>query len=64
MLVLLLDKWEDGDPQLGFYRFHVEEDSITESFVPLTYESQVDGAYGPSAHPSIEQRDYSLAWEP
>ena len=58
------DKWEDGDPQLGFYCFHVTEDSITESFIPLTYQSQADGAYGPGGHPSVDQRDYSLAWEP
>ena len=54
---------KDGDLRLGFYCFHVGKDTITESFVPLTYESQADGGYGPGGHPSIDQRDYSLAWE-
>ena len=58
-----LDKWEDGDLRLGFYCFHVGKDTITESFVRLTFESPADGGYGPGGHPSSDQRDYSLAWE-
>ena len=56
-------KWEDGDPRLGFMRFEVTDEGIQETFVPLTYESEAEGAYGPGGHPPPEDRDYSLAWE-
>ena len=56
-------KWEDGHPRLGFYRFDVTEDGIIDTFIPLTFESQAEGAYGPGGHPKPEQRDYAMAWE-
>lgn len=57
------EMWEDGDPRLGFYRFDVTDDQMMATFIPLTHESQAEGAYGPGGHPRPEERDYSLAWE-
>ena len=57
------DRWEDSDPRLGFHRFDVTDAGIEETFIPLTCESQAEGAYGPGGHPRPEERDYSLAWE-
>ena len=57
------DRWEDGDPRLGYHRFEVSDDGIAESFVPLARESDNMDGYGPGGHPTVEQRDYSLAWE-
>ena len=55
--------WPDGDTRLGFYRFDVTEEGISETFVPLEKESTAEGKYGPGGHPHPEDRDYSLAWE-
>ena len=57
------DRWPDGDPRLGFYRFHVTDDGIQDTFIPLTEESTSTEGYGPGGHPKPEERDYSLAWE-
>ena len=57
------DRWDDGDPTLGFYRFDVTDTDITPTFIPLTEESQSNEGYGPGGHPRPEERDYSLAWE-
>jgi hypothetical protein len=56
------DKWPDGDPTLGFFKYDVSEDKIEKSFIPLTKVSTKKG-YGPGGHPSPEQRDYSKAWQ-
>ena len=58
-----VDRWADGDPTLGFYRFDVTDAGITDTFIPLTRESQSTAGYGPGGHPKPEERDYSLAWE-
>ena len=57
------DRWPDGDPRLGYHKFHVTQDGIRETFVPLVRESQSKEGYGPGGHPRPDQRDYSLAWE-
>jgi predicted MPP superfamily phosphohydrolase len=57
------DRWPDGDPRLGYYRFQVDADGIKETFVPLASESAATGGYGPGGHPKPEERDYSLALE-
>lgn len=57
------DRWPDGDPRLGFYRFDVTDTGIHDTFVPLTQESTSTKGYGPGGHPKPEERDYSLAWE-
>ncbi|MBT5833119.1 MAG: hypothetical protein HOH77_23260, partial [Candidatus Latescibacteria bacterium] len=57
------NRWPDGDATLGFYRFNVTAQGITETFIPLTQESQSTKGYGPGGHPKSNERDYSLAWE-
>ena len=57
------DRWEDGDPALGFLKYDVTDDGITSTFVPLEKTFSLTG-YGPGGHPSPRARDYSLAWEP
>lgn len=56
------NKWPDGDPALGFFKYDVTEESIEKSFIPLERLSTRKG-YGPGGHPLPEQRDYSKAWE-
>lgn len=58
------NRFPDGDPALGYHRFKVAENSITEKFVPLSHESTSTEGYGPGGHPTADQRDYSLAHEP
>ncbi len=57
------DRWPDGDPTLGFFRFDVNGPDMKRSFVPLRTVSQRTDGYGPGGHPTPEMRDYSLAWE-
>ena len=56
------DRWEDGDPTLGFLKYDVTDDGMACTFVPLERVSTAKG-YGPGGHPSVEMRDYSIAWE-
>lgn len=56
------DRWPDGDPTLGFYRYDVYEDHIEKTFIPLDSISTAKG-YGPGGHPRPEERNYSKAWE-
>lgn len=56
------DRWEDGDPTLGFLRCDVDGADVGVTFVPLERVSNAEG-YGPGGHPLPEARDYSLAWE-
>ena len=56
------DRWEDADGTLGFLRFDVTDEGITDTFVPLERVSTAKG-YGPGGHPKPELRDYSQAWE-
>jgi hypothetical protein len=58
------DRWPDGDPTLGYHRFKVSDEGISETFVPLEIESTSDEGFGPGGHPSEDERDYSLSWEP
>ena len=57
------DAWPDAEPPLGFYRFDVTDEGISDTFIPLEYESEAEGAYGLGGHPREEERDYSLALE-
>ncbi len=56
------ERWPDGDPTLGFYKYDVYPDKIEKTFIPLEKLSTAKG-YGPGGHPLPEQRDYSIAWE-
>lgn len=55
------DRWDDGDPALGFIVYEVQDQAITPEFVPLREISDAEG-YGPGGHPSPDKRDYSRAW--
>ncbi|MBN2309935.1 MAG: metallophosphoesterase [Candidatus Hydrogenedentes bacterium] len=57
------DRWPDGDPALGFFRYDVDDAGLRKTFIPLARVSTRDDAYGPGGHPKPEARDYSLAWE-
>jgi hypothetical protein len=57
------DRWPDGDPTLGFFRFDIGDLGLTKNFVPLEKVSDRSDGYGPGGHPLPEARDYSLAWE-
>lgn len=56
------DRWEDGDPTLGFLRFEVHEADVKKEFIPLAAASRKKG-YGPGGNPSRDERDYTVAWE-
>ena len=55
------DRWEDGDPTLGFFHCHVTEQDLEVEFVPLEKESTATGGWGRGGHVKPEDRDYSLA---
>jgi len=57
------NRWPDGDGTEGFFRYDVEDDRMTKTFVPLEKVSKRMDGYGPGGHPKPEARDYSLAWE-
>ena len=56
-------RWPDGDGTDGFFRFDVDDERMTKTFVPLETISTRNDGYGPGGHPKPEVRDYSLAWE-
>jgi len=56
------EKWEDGDPTIGFYACTVSEAGLKVDFIPVDPVSNARG-YGPYGHPPVEDRDYSAAWE-
>lgn len=58
-----VDRWPDGNPQLGFLRYDVDGTGVHKTFVPLRRVSERKDGYGPGGHPLPEHRDYSLAWE-
>ncbi|RKY26198.1 MAG: hypothetical protein DRP83_04800 [Planctomycetota bacterium] len=57
------DRWPDCDGSEGFFRYDVDNDKMTKTFVPLDKVSKRTDGYGPGGHPKPEARDYSLAWE-
>jgi len=55
------DRWEDGDPTLGFFLCGVSDKDIDVELVPLEKISNATGAWGKGGHVKPEDRDYSLA---
>jgi 3',5'-cyclic AMP phosphodiesterase CpdA len=55
------DRWEDGDPTLGFYHCRVTDEDVEVVFVPMERESTATGTWGKGGHIRPEDRDYSLA---
>lgn len=57
------DRWDDGDPTLGFFHCHVSDQDIEVEFVPLEKVSTSTVEWGVGGHVMPEDRDYSLAQE-
>ena len=55
------DRWQDGDPTLGFFHCVVSDRDIDVEYVPLEKASTTTGAWGKGGHVKSEDRDYSLA---
>lgn len=54
------DRWENGDPTLGFFHCHVTDQNIEVEFIPLEKVSTATGGWGKGGHIRPEDRDYSL----
>ena len=55
------DRWEDGDPTLGFFLCAVSDKDLDVEFIPLEKVSTATGVWGKGGHVKPEDRDYSLA---
>ena len=58
-----LRSWPDADTRFGFQRCEVTEAGIEVTFEPGNDQSEEFDSYGPWGHPTIEERDYSVARE-
>lgn len=59
----MTDRWDETETRQGFQLCEVAGNEISVSFVPAEDQSPIDDARGPSGHPRLEERDYSLARE-
>ena len=59
----LAERWSDAECRVGFHRCDVGPEGIQVEFVPGADQCEEFGTYGPWGHPSLEERDYSLARE-
>jgi predicted MPP superfamily phosphohydrolase len=59
----LADRWVDADTRFGFQRCEVSESGIEVTFVPGDDQSEEFDSFGPWGHPTIAERDYSVARE-
>ena len=59
----LAERWPDADTRFGFQRCEVTEAGIEVTFEPGNDQSEEFDSYGPWGHPTIEERDYSVARE-
>ena len=59
----LADRWPDADTRFGFHRCDVTEDAVEVHFVPGSDQCDEFDTYGPLGHPTVDQRDYSVARE-
>ena len=59
----LADRWPDAELRQGFHRCDVTDDGIEVTFVPCEDIREDFDRYGPTGHPKIEARDYSIARE-
>lgn len=57
----LAERWPDAETRVGFQRCEVSESGIEVTFIPGEDQCEEFDTFGPWGHPSIEQRDYSLA---
>jgi predicted MPP superfamily phosphohydrolase len=59
----LSERWPDADRRFGFQLCEVNPDGIDVKFVPGTEQCEEFDSYGPMGHPTVDQRDYSIARE-
>ena len=59
----LAERWADAETRFGFQRCEVTARGIEVTFVPGDDQSAEFGTYGPWGHPTIGERDYSVARE-
>ncbi len=59
----LADRWPDAETRFGFHRCDVTPDGIDVTFIPGDDQCDEFGTFGPWGHPSVQERDYSLARE-
>lgn len=61
----LIDRWPESEMETryGFHRCDVDDAGIHVAFVPGHDQCEEFGSYGPGGHPSLDERDYSIAAE-
>ncbi len=59
----LTNRWEQFETRFGFQHCQVTEESLTVTFVPGDEQCAEFDNYGPSGHPRLSDRDYTLARE-
>ncbi|MDP6444906.1 MAG: metallophosphoesterase [Pirellulaceae bacterium] len=60
----LNERWADAETRFGFHRCDVTDgDEIEVNFVLGADQCEEFGTFGPWGHPSLEERDYSVAQE-
>ena len=59
----LAERWPDAEQRFGFHRCDVGESGITVTFIPGDDQCEEFDSYGPWGHPTIAERDYSIARE-
>jgi 3',5'-cyclic AMP phosphodiesterase CpdA len=59
----LTDRWDEIETRQGFHRCDVTDSGIDVTFIPGDVQIEDHDVYGPGGHPSLTQRDYSIAPE-
>ena len=59
----LTERWTDAETRVGFHRCEASQTGIEVTFIPGDDQCEEFDEYGPWGHPSLDQRDYSLARE-
>ena len=59
----LAERWPDAETRFGFHRCDVSESGIDVTFIPGDDQCEEFDTFGPWGHPSIPERDYSIARE-
>jgi predicted MPP superfamily phosphohydrolase len=59
----LSERWPDAETRFGFQRCEVTDRGIEVTFVPGDEQCGEFDTYGPWGHPTVEERDYSVARE-
>ena len=59
----LAERWPEADTRFGFQRCDVTADGIDVTFVPGDDQCDEFGTFGPLGHPTVDERDYSVARE-